>query len=356
MKRRLSWVVALHAAYAGVACSGADGTSSSDGSASVGGSAQSGTASAEGGAGGVAAMGGGGGVSTGGASASGSAQSSVGGTGAAGGAGGAAGGSDGGSGGSGAALGSEITFDIQFEYRFDTAGYLDAKKRLLLDESARAWAVYIMSEFADVPAGTALRARHPERIDQEGMVFELEYDIDDLVLLVGSDDIDGPGSTLGSTSSSFTYSVSDAMLLEELRIRYEERPYQPWVAQTTFEPTENWFFDETPESDDDIPSAQSDFQTTAMHEIGHALGFGSSAAFDALVEDGMFVGPRAMELFGGPVPLAPDLAHFAADTEFEGRTPTMELGSRVGERKRPTALDLAALEDIGYEIRWELVP
>jgi hypothetical protein len=93
-----------------------------------------------------------------------------------------------------------------------------------------------------------------------------------------------------------------------------------------------------------------------MHEIGHALGFGSSAAFEALVQDGAFVGPRAMELFGGPVPLSEDEAHFAADTSIGGRVPTMELGSRVGERKLPTALDLAVLEDIGYEIRWELVP
>jgi hypothetical protein len=85
------------------------------------------------------------------------------------------------------------------------------------------------------------------------------------------------------------------------------------------------------------------------------LGFGSSAAFEALVQDGAFVGARAVEVHGGPVPLAPDGVHFESNTMSNGKVPSMEYGTAPGQRKRPTELDLAVLEDLGYTVRWELV-
>jgi len=247
------------------------------------------------------------------------------------------------------------SFSIGFEYAYDTAAYFDEPKRRLLTHSGESWARYIESEFSDIPAGTALRARHPEHIDMEGMVFDLDYAIDDVVILMGSSLIDGEGTTLASSSSSFTNQVTDASLLETLRTRYEGNPFEPWMAQTTFDTEEVWAFDATPETDDDLPAADNDFVSTAIHEIGHVLGIGSAAAFEALVEDGNFVGQKAMEVHGGPVPLAPDGTHFARDISSRGKVPSMELGTAPGQRKRPTALDLAVLEDLGYSIRWDLV-
>ena len=246
-------------------------------------------------------------------------------------------------------------FSIGFEYAYDTAAYFDDPKRKLLSHAGESWARYIESEFTDIPADTALRARHPEHIDMEGMVFALDYAIDDVVILMGSSLIDGAGTTLASSSSSFTNQVTDATLLETLRTRYEGNPFEPWMAQTTFDTEEVWAFDATPETDDDLPAADNDFVSTAIHEIGHVLGIGSAAAFDALVENGNFVGQKAMEVHGGPVPLAPDETHFARDISSRGKVPSMELGTAPGQRKRPTALDLAVLEDLGYSVRWELV-
>jgi hypothetical protein len=259
------------------------------------------------------------------------------------------------SGGAAGMLAAASDFSIGFEYAYDTAAYFDEPKRKLLSNAGESWARYIESEFADVPAGTALRARHPEHIDMEGMVFNLDYEIDDVVILMGSSLIDGEGTTLASSSSSFTNQVTDVALLEALRNRYEGNPFQPWMAQTTFDTEEVWAVDATPETDDDLPAAENDFLSTAIHEFGHVLGIGSAAAFDALIENGNFVGRKAMEVHGGPVPLAPDESHFARDISSRGKVPSMELGTAPGQRKRPTALDLAVLQDLGYSIRWELV-
>jgi hypothetical protein len=95
--------------------------------------------------------------------------------------------------------------------------------------------------------------------------------------------------------------------------------------------------------------------STAIHEIGHMLGIGSAAAWDELVDGTNFIGERTMEVFGGPVPLATDLSHFADETMIDGETPSMELGTEPGQRKYPTRLDLAVLEDLGYTIRWDLI-
>jgi hypothetical protein len=259
-------------------------------------------------------------------------------------------------GGAGGGMATDESFDIGLEYRYDTKAAFDELKRGVMDEAAASWSRYIASEFPDIPVGTAVRTRHPELPNEDGMVYTLEYAIDDFVLVLGFGIVDGPMGNLATTSKSFTNQVADTELLERLRVRDEGPVYQPWIAQTTFDEEEDWFVDPTPQTDDDLPAEQSDMLSTAIHEIGHALGFANSNAFDALVDNGTFVGPTAMDLHGGPVPLSPDNYHFITDTMSAGATPVMEAGTKNGERKRPTPLDLAVLEDIGYEIRWELVP
>lgn len=247
------------------------------------------------------------------------------------------------------------SFDIGFDYTYDTAGFYDERKRKILVAAAATWSRYIADDFPNIPAGTMVRTRHPEHTDMEGMNFMLDYEIDDLVLVVGSQSLDGAGMRLASTSSSFTGQVSDKDLLTQLQARYDLNPFEPWIAQATFDPDEDWNFDETPETHDDLPSDRQDFMSTAIHEIGHALGIGSAKAFEALVVDSAFVGEKAMEVYGGPVPLEPGGDHFAHDIMSNEKTPSLELGTQLGERKLPTALDLAVLEDLGYTIRWDLV-
>jgi hypothetical protein len=307
------------------AAGGASGASG--GPASGGGSAGSG--------GTTMSLGGGGGSGAGG--------SGAGGSGAGGSSAGAAGSS--GSGGSGPVS----TFKIEINYMFDTMGAFTPERRVVLEAAARTWEDLILSEFEDVPAGTTVRTRHPEHPAEDGMNFPAPDTIDDLVAFVAFAEIDGLGTSRAKASLSFAGGVADPVLLQQLTARYEENPFQPWVGNVSFDLAETWFYDPTPNTDDDLPPQQSDFMTTSLHELGHLLGIGTSAAWDSLVVDNQFTGPRAVALNGGPVPVSADLSH--VDAVLLQKVDLMMAGTADGERLLPGALDLAILEDLGYTVR-----
>jgi hypothetical protein len=101
-----------------------------------------------------------------------------------------------------------------------------------------------------------------------------------------------------------------------------------------------------------------DFYSVALHELGHALGFGASAEWNSLVNGVTFVGPEAVNQYGGPVPLASstDKNHWLnglASPVFNTLTnqeAAMDPSLTIGTRKRLTNVDAAALADIGWEI------
>ena len=356
------------AGLCGSGCGNADGDANgaSGGSAGIGnGGASAGGAAGVGGAGagGAPATGGAlgsGGVATGGSSgASGMGGTATGGAGAGGTAGGGSGGTAGGgaggmagAAGNGGAGGAQSNgFAIKFDYRFDTMNTFTPERRAALEAAGKVWESLIADDFEDVPENTLIRCRDPKTPDGTGMVFTVDYPIDDLAIFVAFTTIDGAANRLAVSSNSFTNQVTDGALLAKLNARYHENPFQPWVGQTSYDQTEAWYFDATPETDDDIPDAADDFITTALHEIGHLLGVGASAAFDALVVDGKFTGAHAVAVNGGPVLLSTDMAHIDKSVMSEGRRNLMDPSSPVGTRKRPTTLDLAILQDLGYHLK-----
>jgi hypothetical protein len=268
------------------------------------------------------------------------------------GAGGAAtaGGGVGGGGGGGGGAGPTSSFDIHIDYKFDSQGAFTPDRRTVLEAAAHAWEQLILSEFDDIPEGTALRTRDPEHTTDPGVVFPAAYAIDDLAVFVGFTAIDGVGADRAVSSFSFTQQVTDPVLLARLTTRFYQIPFQPWVGNTGFDVAEDWFYDPTPETDGDIPAAQSDFMTTSLHELGHLLGIGNSAAWDGFVNNGHFDGPHAVALNGGPVLLSADLHHVDKTLLMNGTRDLMANATLSGQRLRPTALDVAILEDLGYQM------
>jgi len=162
----------------------------------------------------------------------------------------------------------------------------------------------------------------------------------------------GDINTINSTTSAFESAVER---------RNEPSGFARWGGTIAFDTdtATNWHFNHlTP------PSGNvSDFFSVAVHELAHALGFGSQSStsqteWEELVGGSQFFGINAQAEFGGPVPLAPDLAHWTHGTMsvvYGGATTqetAMDPDIQNGTRKRFTELDAAALRDIG----WELIP
>jgi len=245
---------------------------------------------------------------------------------------------------------SDHVFSIHFDYRYDEKGFFDDSIRQnTMTAAAMIWSQHILDDFEMVPAETALRTRHPEHPSEDGFVFELSYDIDDIVILVGVAAIE-----YNATSNrSYTNQVEDKALLARLEERYYGSDFEPWISKISFNETLDWFFDTTPETDDDIPEDEMDIIAVTLHELGHLLGIGTAQAFEAYVVDNHFEGPKAMEIYGGPVPLTSDGIHISGDTILiDVEEYLMDPGTKIGMRKTPSILELAILEDIGYQIDW----
>jgi hypothetical protein len=248
-------------------------------------------------------------------------------------------------------FGTSTGFKIILDYRNDTDQYFTRERRLVLRTAAASWEQFIASDFTPIPAGTYVRARDPQNPDAGGSNFTVSYPIDDLVIFVGSAAIDGSGSTLAVAYSSNTAQGMTADLAATLSQRYTGNPYQPWVATIAVDKEESFFFDSTMDTADDIPLTQEDFYSTVLHEMGHVLGIGQCSAYLALVSNDTFTGAKAVGVYGAPIPLASDGRHVSKTVIVDGRRVVMDESDAPGQRSLITRLDLAMIEDLGYQIR-----
>ncbi len=248
---------------------------------------------------------------------------------------------------------SDSPFNIEFDYRFDTQGWFTPERKAVLEAAARVWERIIVDEFAEVPAGTATPfVRNPETDEtyltspgQASDIYVTDRAIDDVLVFVGTQSL-GTGGTLGFAGASGFFSNET---------RYVGDDFEPWLGSLTFNRDANWFFDTTPATSNDIPFNQSDFLSTAVHELGHILGFSDQInAFAQYLVSNSFVGPNALAQNGGqPILLEDDHSHILDGYEFGGSGETvMDPVSVTGRRQLPTLLDLAILDDIGYEINY----
>ena len=252
------------------------------------------------------------------------------------------------------------SFDIKFDYRFDTEGFFnDHSRRDSLEAAATIWESILTDEFPDVPIGTTtLGVRDPQTGGYAGQfvndryIFTTDEPIDDLVVFVGARN---PGNETGATGFVSGYDPNDPN-----EYRYTSSNFEPWAGSITFNTSTQWFFDATPffgatpNTSDIIPAENVDFLSTAVHELGHVLGIGTSNAFDSFVSGSFFNGPNAKALNGNnPIPLdSDDLNHVQNGFLIGGvrSEALMEPDINFGVRKLPTALDIALLVDIGYQL------
>jgi hypothetical protein len=244
---------------------------------------------------------------------------------------------------------SNNSFNIQFDYRFDTSGWFTPEKRAVLEAAANMWERIILDDFPDLPAGTIT----PGIINpQTRRIVDVVNDtpIDDVLIFVGARELGGMfGATLAVAAPALG-AVNDP--------RYSGSNFEPAIASIAFDTSTNWFFDPTPGTSDDIPNRSYDFFSVALHEIAHGLGFGSSDAFNDQVSGFTFVGINArLQNNGNSLPLQNDRGHISESYRSGGLAdPLMTPRYASGTRKLPTAVDVAVLNDIGYQVNYGAIP
>lgn len=135
--------------------------------------------------------------------------------------------------------------------------------------------------------------------------------------------------------------------------------FAPWGGTISFSNTASWYFDPNPSTTESFSG--NDFYSVALHELGHLFGLGSADSWKNKVSGSSFTGANAKAAKGGNnVPLAADLAHWAEGTQsvYAGspQEASMDPTLTVGTRKQFTALDTAALQDVGWQVSATAVP
>ncbi|MDJ1180135.1 hypothetical protein PJF56_14815 [Roseofilum sp. BLCC_M91] len=237
------------------------------------------------------------------------------------------------------------SFNIEFDYRFDHSGFFnDPNRRQILETAASFWERHILDEFTDLAPGTPIYVKNPTT---GGTVsFNLDRSIDDVLVFVGATPLSSQIIAQAGPSGNWTPG-------SELDGRFNSTNFEPWTGHISFNSTMNWFIDPTPQTHNDIPPGQIDLMTVATHELGHILGIGNTQAFNQWISGQTFMGPNALVITEGlGIPLATDLSHIQDHflPNAIGGESLLDPMISSGVRQFLTQLDLALLQDIGYQI------
>jgi hypothetical protein len=247
---------------------------------------------------------------------------------------------------------------FRFDYSLDTQGFFtDPSRRALFQTVADS----LSSKFSD-----SLSAIVPQSGDSWDAKFispatglnttrtNLSLAANEFLVFVGARDLDGfeggladrGGFSVRSTRPSFVTSVQTRGQSGVLASPATD--VAPWGGSIAFDSSQNWYFGSDPAN---LQPNQLDFVTVASHELMHVMGFGTTSVWDSKISNSRFVAPNTTAVFGNSIPLS-DADHFANNLKVDGRKPTMTQIINPGERLLPGRLDLAGLQDIG----WQLIP
>jgi hypothetical protein len=243
---------------------------------------------------------------------------------------------------------------IQFDYSLDTNHFFDdPARRAILAQAAQAMAGRLQDHLeAIVPdAAHPDTASVPDPTTGGFVTFNnLTIPADTIIVYVGSQPLSGGsiGLTISTPLSTSSTDPQWQALLQgrgqpgALGAPGQQTDYAPAFASIAFDSTTSW--DPAPGT---VTSLTPLLLDTAEHELGHVLGIGTAPSWFRLISGGTFTGAAAVASHGGSVPVTSDGGHWATGTNSGGPALMCPTGSLVGF---PTALDFAALSDIGWQV------
>ncbi|MGY8640051.1 MAG: PEP-CTERM sorting domain-containing protein [Verrucomicrobiales bacterium] len=267
---------------------------------------------------------------------------------------------------------SSQALDIMFDYTYDTGGFFGSAgsdQRLALEEAASFFETNFGDDLHAITPGDGNSLStvffDPTNSGSNISVNNLSVAADTMVIFVGSED---RGATNLGLAAPGGYNVSAVTteFLTAVTTRGEtgmtsgtaddDTDFGAWGGSVSFNGNAaiDWNFDAFSES----APTEYDFLSTALHEITHVFGFATSKSYERLINvSDEFTGANAVAENGGVVQLTID-GHIDASemsTVFGTATsqvPIMSDSSGTGSRELMTDLDVAMLEDNG----WEVVP
>lgn len=257
------------------------------------------------------------------------------------------------------------TITFQFDYSLDATNFFDPidhpERRQILEQAGNELGSRLQDTLVEI-------IPHKFNVaDTWTATFEDpatggDFNVDDLILgenilrvYVGARQL---GSSLGSGGPGFVSNVTGVQQWVDIVLgRGQAGAIGPDNAQTDFGPfggsiafdeDTNWHFGT---STAELESGEFDFFSTAIHELAHVIGFGTSPSFSNLVSGGVFQGSSAiLEYDGfGPVPME-NPGHWRKDLEDNGAEVSLDPDLADGVRKNLTALDYAGLNDLGWQV------
>ncbi len=264
---------------------------------------------------------------------------------------------------------------LDFDYSYDTSGFFDNNQaKYTLEAAGNFFESVLQDDLAAISSGKrgSFTANFYDPSTGKDIVSEgFSVAKNTLKIYVGARDL--KGFTLGSGGPG-GYSISNYTPNSDWYLSVITRgegattdvrgdsatDFAPWGGSLAFDSNASWFFDQTPATADDIPSGWSDFYSVALHEIAHLLGFGIADSWKNLVSDQDFTGTNARKVYGQDPPLSLYKVHWK--NGIVSRVPginmlqeaAMDPSIKVGTRKYVTELDLAALDDIGWDVNYEM--
>lgn len=252
---------------------------------------------------------------------------------------------------------SSSSLTVRFDYSLDTNGFFNSQERR---DTLQFVANSITSKFSDQltairPAGSdqwTARFLNPSTGSQDSRT-NLTIAANEILIYVGARNL-GAGELGRGEKGGFSVTSASQAFVDTVKARGQTgalssnaTDFGPWGGSIAFALGANWHFGL---STNGLDNTESDFASVAGHELMHALGFGLSNSWFAKVSGGGFVGANAVATYGSsPVPLS-DNAHWAASLIIDGRGVNMAPGFPAGQRRMPTRLDLAAMQDIGWQL------
>ncbi len=241
---------------------------------------------------------------------------------------------------------------VRFDYRFDTRGFFGAQQRAILDVAAEIVTSRLNDSLAAITSSGinqfSAHTTNPET-GQDVTISNFSVAANEFVVFVGARNLPSGNLGLGGPGGGsarepfFTESISRG------QIGVPATDFAPWGGGISFDQSASWYFGT---SQQDLGRSQNDFLSVAVHELMHVLGF--SPGVDSFVryqQNGRFTGPAATNAYDGNGSPPIDDSHFPEGLTDDGREVAMDPTLQTGQRKLPTQLDFAVLDDLGWQLR-----